>query len=90
MIGMIRPLVQEARKPHERLVPLAIYMLGTMGSAMLLGMVLGSLGSLIVSTHWLVPLMSIVALSGIGLALCDFGVAGMQTPTLWRQTNPRW
>src|ERR1700739_353059 len=90
MIGMIRPLVQEARKPHKRLAPLGLYMLGTLGSSTFLGLFLGALGSALLPGRWLKPLLLMVALLSLVLAGCDFGIAGARTPTWYRQTCPIW
>ncbi len=67
-----------------------MYAIGAILSSTLLGAVLGSLGSVLISPQWRLLALVSVALVGIGMAACDFGIAGMRTPTLSRQTCPIW
>lgn len=57
---------------------------------MILGATLGSLGSLFVPYLWRSLTITIIAIVGIVMALCDFGIGGAKTPTLQRQTCPVW
>ena len=81
--------MQEARKPTDWLGPLSAYAIGALVSSTALGALLGTVGAVIFprlgSTATIV-----VAVFGIALAMCDFGVAGAHTPTLHRQTYPVW
>jgi hypothetical protein len=90
MIGMIRPLVQEAKTPWRWLGLLGIYALGAIGSALLLGLLLGMLGAALIpgNRSWLVLIG--VALLGLLMAAGDFQIGGLRTCTLRRQTRRIW
>ncbi len=90
MIGMIRPLVQEAPKPRDRFIPFIFYIPGVFLSSTIVGMFLGVLGSTILPSHWLGVVLFVVVLIGVGMACCDLGIAGARTPTLHRQTCRLW
>ena len=90
MIGMIRPLVQEAKTPGECFIPFGLYLLGTLLSSTFSGAFLGALGSAILADQWLRPMLIAVAILGMGMAGCDLGIAGTHTPTLRRQTCQIW
>ncbi len=90
MIGMIRPLVQEATNPREKLEPFALYASGTIVGSTILGVTLGSLGSIFVPSRWLPPAIGVIAVIGVALALSDLGIGGTKTLTTRRQTCPVW
>ena len=90
MIGMIKPLVQVATNPKEKLEPFALYASGTIASSTILGVTLGSLGNIFVPSRWLPPTIGIIAVIGAAMALSDFGIGGTRTLTTRRQTCPVW
>src|SRR5665213_1845090 len=87
---MFRPLVKEATRPQQWLIPYIAYAIGTTGSGIALGTTLGAIGSVLLPRQALSLALALSGIAGIVLALCDFGVAGARTPTLKRQTNPVW
>lgn len=87
---MIRPLVQEAQTPGRWLGLLGLYALGATGSALLLGMLLGSLGSVLIPGRLSWSVLAGVALLGLVMAAGDFQIWKLRTCTLRRQTKRVW
>lgn len=87
---MFKPLVKEATRPQQWLIPYVAYALGTTGSGIALGTTLGAIGSAILPRQVWPHSLALSGIAGIALALCDLGVAGARTPTLHRQTDPVW
>lgn len=90
MIGTIGPLVKAARHPKKWLPLVALYALGSMLSAMLVGATVGFLGSLLLKSQWQSAALLGAAIIGMVFALSDFELGGMHTLTLRRQTCPVW
>jgi hypothetical protein len=87
---MIKPLVQEANHPVKWLSVLGVYTLGSASSSILLGSLLGALGSLFIQNSLSWRLLFVPAVLGLLMALSDFSVGGLKTCTLRRQTDRRW
>ncbi len=87
MIGTIKPLVQEAKHPGKYLSILSLYSMGSLISSSILG---ATLGALLLPGTWSLWAMLLIAIAGLLMSLCDFGVAGLHTCTLGRQTTPLW
>jgi hypothetical protein len=82
--------VKAAKHPGTWIRVIVLYALGAVAGAVLMGTTVGFLGSLLeVGQRRSFALMGI-AIIGIILALSDFGIGGMRTPTLRRQTCPAW
>lgn len=82
--------MQEAKKPTDWLGPLGAYATGALVSSTAFGALLGAVGAVLFPWPRSTMTMIVVAVLGIALAMCDFGVAGARTPTLHRQTYPVW
>ncbi|MDQ2828064.1 MAG: hypothetical protein M3Y74_03330 [Chloroflexota bacterium] len=90
MIGAITPLVQVVDKRTRWLRALMWYAAGALMGSMAFGATLGWLGSVLPPAAHSPGALLVVALAGIVLALCDFGLGRTSTPTLRRQTYPGW
>jgi len=82
--------VKEARHFRQWLLPVFLYALGSLTGAVLVGMAVGFLGSLLKLGQRESYILIGIAFIGILLALSDFEIAGMHTPTLRRQTCSAW
>lgn len=82
--------MKAARYPKKWVPLIALYALGSMLSATLVGATVGFLGSLLMESQWQSVALLGVAIIGIILALSDFGLGGMHTLALRRQTCPIW
>jgi hypothetical protein len=90
LIGTIGPLVKAAKHTKQWLPLLALYTLGSSLAAMLVGAIVGLLGSAVMKSQWRSPALLGVAIIGIVFALSDFEIVGMHTLTFRRQTCPVW
>jgi hypothetical protein len=82
--------VQVPNKAQTWLPLYSLYALGVLVSSVTLGGILGFIGSQVVPHQWQSQIIALIAILGIGLACCDFGIGGARTLTLWRQTCPVW
>src|ERR1700716_3390794 len=90
MIGMIQPLVKEARHRDELLPTMAVYAVGVLLSALLAGVGWAVLGHVVQSV---VPVrLAVAAVAAICLAFVplDLGVRGARPLTWRRQTCYLW
>lgn len=90
MIGMIRPLVKRSPKHKEWIALVGLYGIGAITSSIILGSILGTIGTIILPRDWFVSLIIIIAVLGLLLTLSDFQIMGLNTLTTTRQTCPIW
>jgi len=90
MIGMIEPLVKEARGRRQVLRALLVYGAGAIASAAAMGALWGAVAFVVQRLTWGRPSIASVAVACAVLALVDLGVAGARPFGLARQTCSLW
>src|SRR6186997_2705987 len=90
MVGVIGPLVEGKRQLRGPLASVALFGLGAVVGASIMGVLVGLLGAGVQSLADESALAIAVGVAGCVLLLADLGVLGLRTPTLRRQTSSTW
>jgi len=90
MVGVIGPLVEGKRQLRGPLASVALFGLGAVVGASIMGVLVGLFGAGVQSLADERALAIAVGAAGFVLLLADLGVLGLRTPTLRRQTGSTW